>query len=530
MTFVLHQIWKDLRQWKWLILGWASILVFQALLWVVAFPAGLNPGILSMLNTVISILIVYPGSILLAWLITLSDAPVSPRAFWRAKPVTHGQMMLAKFGVVFDLTVMLPLVVAWLTCLLAGLGSESFQVFIDLALKLMWAPLLAFAVAAVSPGLVRALVNAAGFIGAFVLGLWIYLAMAGVRHAPPDGRVFLLCLSLAAAASIAVNWITRKSVLAYLVGAVLIFLTPQIAGWDRWTWLRADNPAVTPADFGSPDLKIRAENLQVVWSGADGRSYATINADLEFVGLPKGVVPLVYQTEVEINGEFVSPNAPTATTHSAVRDAVAETAEIPAEQLLAGFEGNDPIRIHMFGENQIETWDDEQEISFGGSMTVRLYRLRSIGETPLALGEKMGHRGQAFRVGSISEKLLYMISREPRVNLARQLEAEKFRYAQIRDYTSLKTEFAVVKRPGRPALLLESFETGDWGQVGFSPFTIRGIYFQAEGLHYERAVDLTREATNDARLEIFTTEFLSVVDVPVEIPSTTKAELFGKTD
>ena len=528
MRFVLHQIWKDLCQWKWLIIGWASILVFQSVLWVVAFPAGFNPGILSMLNTVISILIIYPGSILLAWLITLSDAPASPRAFWRAKPVTHGQMMLAKFGVVFDLTVMLPLVIAWLTCLLAGMGASSFRVFIDLALSLAWAPLLAFAISAASPNLVRALINAAGYIGAFTLGLWIYMAMTGVRNAPPDGRVFLLCLSLAAAASIAVNWITRRTVLAYLVGAVLILLIPQIAGWNRWTWLRADEPAVTPAEFGSPDLKIRAKNLRTVWSGFDGESYATINADLQFEGLPKGVVPLVHLTQVEINGEFISPNTPKATTHSAMKQAVAEAAEIPVEQLQDSFEGNDPIRIHMFGQSQIESWDDDQEISFGGTMTVRLYQLRSIGEAPLALGEGMSDRGLAFKINSISESMVHVAHREPRVNLVRQLAVENFRHAQHQDYTSLGSEFAVIKRPGKSALLLNPSETDNWGQVGFSPFTIRGIYFQ--GLLHQKSIDLTREAMSDAKLVIFTIDFLDVVDVPVEIAPTTKAELFGKSD
>jgi hypothetical protein len=128
MNVILNLVRKDLRLLFWPWVGWVGLLLAKLALaaWVLTaaeFEAEQTTASLRF-NVVLTGLSAVFGAVLVVWLVQ-ADAPRRAQVFWRTRPVSWGQLLVAKGLTVFLLFGLAPVLVALPWWLFNGMGAAD---------------------------------------------------------------------------------------------------------------------------------------------------------------------------------------------------------------------------------------------------------------------------------------------------------------------------------------------------------------------------------------------------------------------
>ena len=250
MTHAIHIFRKDLHRLRWAVVGWCAIVAGIGLVDTVGADVafgGFGPQLaIRQMSTMLSVISALMFAILLARVV--QDEPLVGRdAFWLTRPIESLSVMRAKLAFATSFLVVIPLAARVFVAAWYGTRPEAIIKIVPtflfnqlIAIGVLWA------LAALTPSLVRYVIAIVGIIGTFVLltasTLLIALFIAaeteaGGDYKPPDVTPAVVAgglIILTALAVVVTQYRTRqvsRSLIAAAIGVIVVLFVPA-----NWPW------------------------------------------------------------------------------------------------------------------------------------------------------------------------------------------------------------------------------------------------------------------------------------------------------
>ena len=250
MTHAIHIFRKDLHRLRWAVVGWCAIVAGIGLVDTVGADValgGFGPQLaIRQMSTMLSAISALMLAILLARVV--QDEPLVGRdAFWLTRPIESLSVMRAKLAFATSFLVVIPLAARVFVAAWYGTRPEAIIKIVPtflfnqlIAIGVLWA------LAALTPSLVRYVIAIVGIIGTFVLltasTLLIALFIAaeteaGGDYKPPDVTPAVVAgglIILTALAVVVTQYRTRqvsRSLIAAAIGVIVVLFVPA-----NWPW------------------------------------------------------------------------------------------------------------------------------------------------------------------------------------------------------------------------------------------------------------------------------------------------------
>lgn len=305
MNMVLHLIWKDIRHFRWLLVGWAGLIALQLFagttdLWIN------NYLVYKVVSLFSSAFVPLLQTIYLAVFICLliQDEPqIGTTAFWFTRPISRLELFSAKALFMF-LLFLIPSLLAELL-LLACHGTALYHVTLaipEIILERLAVIVPCWILTAITPSFAifaLAGIGAIAFNGiiSFVVGL-LKLAtfmtpdISTISLYQSAGVVVYLLIIIAGTGIIIYQYLTRKTRSSLVFAVILLLSMPAITYSWRWNFLKSKALPVNEKILNLGNISIQADSniyasddykLQLFGNRKQSKS---IRCRLKVLGLP----------------------------------------------------------------------------------------------------------------------------------------------------------------------------------------------------------------------------------------------------